>query len=233
MPARLYTLVGVLFCALGVAGVGQTISVDEAEFVFDPVMEGAFVTHVFVLTNVGGKMLEIERVRVSCGCTAMALSKTTLEPGESVELEAVLDTVGYGGREIIKTIYVESNDPRTPRLMLAMKGEVRALAPYHIAAGDVNYLLYLMIDLRSPEAFASGHLMGAVNIPFNELGDWIPLLPENVLIIVYDEDGSLADLAAHVLIDFGHRDAKSLLGGFAQWRAGFRDQFVWPPQRGQ
>jgi len=184
MMARAYILAGVLSCAIAVCSAGQTISVDEGEFVFDAVMEGAFVPHTFTLTNVGDQTLEIHRVRASCGCTATALAK-------------------------------------------------RTLFPYHIPAGDVNFLLCRGIGLQRPEVFAGGHLMGAVNVPFNDLGEWIPYLPENVLIIVYDEDGTLADLAVQALIDAGYRDAKSLLGGFLQWQAGFGDQFIWPPRRGE
>ena len=218
------TLIAVM--ALGATLVAAPkIAVDNAVYDFGTVLEGVFVTHKFLLSNVGDETLTITSVRVACGCTATALSKTTLEPGESVELEANLDTSHYGGR-ISKSIYVESNDPEDARLTLRLTGVVTQQETYHIAISDFNYLFYLLIDLRDPEDYAVSHLMGAINIPLAELGDWTDRLPQGVLIILYDQDGTQSDLAAQVLNDKGFPDAKSLMGGFAEWMNVYKDKFT-------
>lgn len=222
--AVILTLVAVM--ALGATLVAAPkIAVDNAVYDFGTVLEGVFVTHKFILSNVGDEPLTITRVRVACGCTATALSKTNLEPGESVELEANLDTSHYGGR-ISKSIYVESNDPENARLTLRLTGIVTQPKPYHVAISDFNYLFYLLIDLRDNEAYAASHLMGAINIPLSELGDWMDRLPQGVLIILYDQDGTQGDLAAQVLIDKGFPDAKSLMGGFDEWMNIYKDKFT-------
>ncbi len=218
------TLIAVL--ALGATLVAAPkIAVDNAVYDFGTVLEGVFVTHKFLLSNVGDEPLTITSVRTSCGCTATALSKTNLEPGESVELEANLDTLHFKGR-ISKSIYVESNDPEDVRLTLRLTGIVTQQAPYHIAISDFNYLFYLLIDIRDNEDYATSHLMGAINIPLAELDDWVSRLPEGVLIILYDQDGTQGDLAAQVLIDKGFPDAKSLMGGFDEWMNIYKNKFT-------
>jgi rhodanese-related sulfurtransferase len=68
--------------------------------------------------------------------------------------------------------------------------------------------------------------MGAINIPLAELNDWVSRLPEGVLIILYDQDGTQSDLAAQVLIDKGFPDAKSLMGGFDEWMNVYKNKFT-------
>jgi rhodanese-related sulfurtransferase len=199
------TLIAVV--ALGATlGAAPKIAVDNAVYDFGTVLEGVFVTHKFILSNVGDETLTITSVRTSCGCTTTALSKTTLASGESVELGVNLDTAGYGGRSPTWNVYVESNDPSTPRLILRILGTVVRLQPYHIAISDF--------------------LMGAINIPLAELGDWVSRLPQGVLIILYDQDGTQSDLAAQVLNDKGFPDAKSLMGGFDEWMNVYKDKFT-------
>lgn len=210
------TILAVLLLTIGASLIATgtvELSVDNPVFDFGTVMEGSFVIHKFVLTNTGDESLTITRVSTSCGCTTTALAKSTLEPGDSVELEAVFDTNGYGGRKVTKGIYVYVNDGTDAALSLRMTGEVKRVADYNITAGDLYLNFYLLIDLRSPDAYAAGHLSGAENIPYEELEGWVEYLPRNFLTIVYDQDGTLGDLAAQWLLDQGFTAAKSLLGG--------------------
>ena len=229
---RIAFLVGVFL--VGIAGVGAVsaprISVDEPEVDFGVAAEGTFVTHRFVLTNIGDETLEISDVLTTCGCTTVALSTRTLQPGDSVELEAILDTFGDGGRTVMKAFYVVSNDPATPRLTLRMRGKIRKLEPHQIGPSDLEYLLTALIDLRSPEEFAAAHIWGAVNIPYDEFDRWIDLLPKSVALVVYDSDGTAGDEIAEMMIQNGHSEARSLFGGFAMWVETIGADLIWPLQ---
>ena len=202
------------------------IAVDNAVYEFGTVLEGVVVTHTFVLTNAGDQTLAITTVRTSCGCTTTDLAKKSLAPGESVNLDVVFDSVGYGGRTVTKMIYVQSNDPATPKLVLQLKGTVNKAQQYNIACGDLNYLFYLLVDLRDPEVYTASHLLGAINIPYATLSDWTDRLPKGVLIILYDQDGKLSDQAAQMLNKKGFPEAKSLLGGLNEWQRTFKDKFI-------
>jgi len=201
------------------------IAVDEDVLNFGEVLEGIAVVHTFVLSNIGDETLLITDVQVTCGCTTTALEKMELAPGESVDLEVTLDTAGFGDT-IAKSVRISSNDPATPLLTLQIIGNLKAPQRYHIPASDLNYLFYLLVDLRVPEAYAQAHLYGAINIPFGELNLWLDRLPRGIFIILYDQSGSDADLAAQALIENGFPEARSLLGGFDEWSRQFKNKNV-------
>lgn len=222
--------IGIIFLfaivSLGLASAAAPkIEVDEPIHAFGEVLEGIAVIHAFILSNTGDEPLVIEKVTVTCGCTTTALAKSTLFPGETVELQAMVDTAGFSGT-INKAISVQSNDPQTPKLTLHLTGDVKRGQAYNISVGDLNYLFYLLIDLRVQEDYAAGHLVGAINIPYADLESWIDRLPTGVLIILYDQDGSLSDEAVQHLEEAGLPEAKSLLGGLNEWTRQFKDKYI-------
>lgn len=204
------------------------IDVDNPDYDFGKLSGASAVTHGFIISNVGDKPLSILDVRTSCGCTATALSKPNLAPGESTELEATVDLTSFSGH-ISQAIYVSSNDLTNRKLKLRIMGEVTPAQPYHIAVQNMNVLFYLLIDLRDPEAYAAGHLMGAIKIPYWELENWSSRLPREALtIVLYDQDGTLSDLVVQKLSTQGFDKARSLLGGLGEWRRQFGDKYLFP-----
>ena len=105
-------------------GAGPQLQPEGTEYDFGVVFQGEKVEKVFRFANRGDATLTIDRVRTSCGCTAVLLSATRLEPGESGEVRAVFDSTRFAG-EVLKTIYVNSNDSLQPLLQLTIKGSVR------------------------------------------------------------------------------------------------------------
>jgi len=220
-----------LFVVLGlgtVALAAPKISVDASIYNFGEVLEGIAVVHTFVLQNLGDEPLTIGDVRVSCGCTTTSLAKSTLAPGESVDLEVTFDSADFSGK-MTKNIYVKSNDSTTPKLVLQLVGTVKRSQRYNIAVSDLNYLFYLLVDLRTPQEYATFHLLGAINIPYDELGNRMNRVPKGVFIILYDEDGTLSDQAAQALNTNGFPQAKSLLGGLNEWVRLFKNKFIFRP----
>ena len=108
------------FVLLGLVAVGATcspvIGVDNATYTAT-VQSGSSVAHVFKLTNTGDAALSITGVQASCGCTTTTLAKSQLMPGESVDLEARVNTTGFSGT-VQKLVTVKSDDPVTPSLVL-------------------------------------------------------------------------------------------------------------------
>ena len=226
---RILAVTLLVVVGLGIAALGQPkISVDQIQYNFGNVVAGIAVEHTYVITNTGDAPLKITNVRTSCGCTTAALAKTTLNPGEAVNLTVTFDTAGYSGK-VGKSIYVTSNDPTTPVLTLLLTGTVTHGAPYNISAADLNYLFYILIDLRSPKEYAASHLLGAINIPYDQLTSWLPKLPKGVLIVLYDDNGTLSDKAAQMMIKAGFPQAKSLLGGLNEWKQIYKDRYLFTP----
>lgn len=228
MKKDMFIAVGVL--ALGLfALAGPQLKVDPEVYDFGEVAEGLEVRVVFTLTNVGDAPLIFTRQpSTSCGCTSAPLSKMQLAPGESVELVALFDSTGFGGHKVSKYVYVYSNDPAGERKTLTITGYVRDAAPFEGSASTLYYGFYLLVDLRSPEEYARGHLLGAINIPFSELSEWIDRLPSRFAIYLYDETGGQAAQAAQMLQNRSFVAVRALSGGLVGWWNAVGDAFfVW------
>ena len=86
-----------------------------------------------------------------------------------------------------------------------------------VASGGQDFVL---LDVRSPESYAAGHVPGAVNLPHGRivernLGDW----PAESLVVVYCAGPHCngADKAALRLARLG-RPVKKMIGGVTGWR---------------
>ena len=76
----------------------------------------------------------------------------------------------------------------------------------------------LMIDLRSPAAYQSNHITGAVNMPLVSLHRTYQDLPWDRPLLVIDADGSRSYLAASYLRRKGLENVRRLEGGMAAWQ---------------
>lgn len=115
------------------------ISTEKLVYEFGQMDNRKVAEHTFVLTNAGDEELHIGQVKPACGCTAAALDKKTLAPGESVDLKVGLSLKGTKGQHR-KEIVVESNDPLTPKLTLMMVGEATSpitVSPAQVLFGEV------------------------------------------------------------------------------------------------
>ncbi len=81
----------------------------------------------------------------------------------------------------------------------------------------------MWLDPRTPESFATGHIPGAMNIPFRELETLYPTIRDRGTIIVYGSgpDDPIAAAASKRLLELGHSNVLTLRGGLRSWeRAG-------------
>ncbi|MGH8286708.1 MAG: rhodanese-like domain-containing protein [Steroidobacteraceae bacterium] len=93
-----------------------------------------------------------------------------------------------------------------------------------IAPQDVIRLMNhgaLVLDIRTPDLFAAGHIGGSRHLPSDQIltaNDTLKKHKEKP-IVVYDESGSLGAAAARQLAAQGFTRAVNLRGGIAAWRA--------------
>jgi rhodanese-related sulfurtransferase len=90
---------------------------------------------------------------------------------------------------------------------------------------------YVLIDVREPAEFATGHLAGAVPIPRGvlefqvEANPAVACVTEPALalreqpIVVYCRTGGRSALAAESLQNLGFKNVRSLAGGITAWTA--------------
>jgi hypothetical protein len=100
---------------------------EPSSFDFGDMNQGDKKSHTFNLTNNGKTDLIIRRVRSSCGCTAVAPSKSVIAPGETAPIEVSFDSRGKRGRQS-KSITVITNDPKNPTATLRISSNVLTTA---------------------------------------------------------------------------------------------------------
>lgn len=78
-----------------------------------------------------------------------------------------------------------------------------------------------LLDVRTREEFATGHLPGAVLIPVDELARRLDELPRDrgTPVLVYCGSGPRARTAAALLAQSGYTKVSELEGGVRAWRA--------------
>lgn len=77
---------------------------------------------------------------------------------------------------------------------------------------------HLLIDVRTSEEFASGHIHGAVNIPVDSLQSRLSEVPTGRPIVVYCRSGNRSATASQILEQAGY-SAIYDLGGVIAWTA--------------
>jgi rhodanese-related sulfurtransferase len=79
----------------------------------------------------------------------------------------------------------------------------------------------VVVDVRTPEEFAMGHMRDAKNIPLADLSKRIGELDKSKTktVVVVCQTGARSDKAARQLAAAGFDDVYSLEGGLAAWQA--------------
>lgn len=92
-----------------------------------------------------------------------------------------------------------------------------------ITAEDAKRLMdtqkdYIIIDARTEEEFAAGHIKGAMLIPEYEISSRaeMELTDKDQLILVYCRSGRRSKIASQALVDLGYRNVKEF-GGIIDW----------------
>ena len=77
---------------------------------------------------------------------------------------------------------------------------------------------YIILDVRTPEEFAAGHIAGAILIPDYEIGEKAEeiLSDKEQLILVYCRSGRRSKNAAKELATLGYTNVKEF-GGIIDW----------------
>ena len=80
---------------------------------------------------------------------------------------------------------------------------------------------YIILDVRTPEEFAAGHIAGSILIPDHEIGEKAEnvLTNKDQLILVYCRSGRRSKNAASSLAALGYTNIKEF-GGILDWEYG-------------
>ncbi|MGY0693013.1 rhodanese-like domain-containing protein [Virgibacillus sp. FSP13] len=74
-----------------------------------------------------------------------------------------------------------------------------------------------LIDVREPQEFKKGHILGARNIPLTQMKQRLVELRKDKPVYLYCQSGSRSARAAQLLQKKGYQDLNQLKGGFKKW----------------
>lgn len=95
------------------------------------------------------------------------------------------------------------------------------IEPKNLAAAGLAERDICILDVRSPDEYAAGHVEGALNVPLDDLRAYTRTLGPDTRIVTYctmvHPGSSRGEAAADLLVSLG-LDAKTLRGGLPAWR---------------
>lgn len=77
---------------------------------------------------------------------------------------------------------------------------------------------HVLIDVRTPQEFASGHIAGAINIPVDQIASRLSEIPTDMPVIVYCRSGTRSARAQAILAQNDYTDLYDL-GGIIAWQS--------------
>ena len=108
-------------------------------------------------------------------------------------------------------------------LTVALTVRAEDLAP-SISPQDLSQKLKdgtapLIVDVRSPQEFATGHIPGALNIPHDQIGQHLDLMRSDRGVALYCMLGPRARLGEQKLLEADVERVLHIEGGFSAWKA--------------
>lgn len=76
----------------------------------------------------------------------------------------------------------------------------------------------IILDVRQPEEYAAGHVVGAKLIPLGELSSRADEVPNDQPVYVICHSGNRSKQASELLASKGKRDIRNVLGGIIAWQ---------------
>lgn len=103
-------------------------------------------------------------------------------------------------------------------------GFVKNVSPteaYAVIALNAGHYNFTIIDVRTPQEYAAGHIPGAINRDLNSTSfrDDIAKLNKTKIYLVYCHSGNRSAVARDIMIDLGFKQIYNMNGGIADWTA--------------
>ncbi len=88
----------------------------------------------------------------------------------------------------------------------------------HWQQGDRSTVPFMLLDVRTPEEYAAGHIAGATLIPVQVLAERLNEVPKNKQVYVYCHSGTRSARASKLLAAHGFTNIENMQGGIVAWK---------------
>jgi len=89
----------------------------------------------------------------------------------------------------------------------------------HVMMGDASPIPFLVLDVRTPEEYAEGHIQGAKLIPVQVLAKHLAEVPKDKQVYVYCHSGRRSANASKLLAENGFTRIENMVGGITAWKS--------------
>jgi len=89
----------------------------------------------------------------------------------------------------------------------------------HWVQGDQSKVPFMLLDVRTPEEYAEGHIAGAKLIPVQVLAEHLNEVPKDKQVYIYCKSGGRSSRASKLLASNGFTNIENIKGGFDAWKA--------------
>lgn len=165
--------------------------------------------------------------------TSKEISMTTIRSNNRTGIQAVWQSGAIVVMAIAVGLLVNQVRPSGLPLMADWSPEARLKAasgdsmviPIEQAVEFYHSQEAVFVDARSPELYDEGHIPGAVNVPWEQVNEYLPLffdrVPDfNEIVIAYC-DGDTCSLSEHLALmlrEMGYANVKVLVNGWTVWQ---------------
>jgi len=88
----------------------------------------------------------------------------------------------------------------------------------HWVQGNQSKIPFMLLDVRTPEEYAEGHIKGAKLIPVQVLAERLNEVPKDKQVYVYCHSGGRSSRASKLLAENGFTNIENVVGGIVAWK---------------
>jgi hypothetical protein len=155
----------ILSLSFAAGGQQPKIAFKEMSWNFGKIKQGDGFSHEFVFNNEGDGVLTIKNVETSCGCAAAVISEKKVGPGKSGKIKVTFNSRGYSG-EVTKSIFVDCDDPLSPRVELKILAAVDVPPQPRIDLDRFSYDAGLLLQGEDLQAKVAVQNKGDLELTF-------------------------------------------------------------------
>ena len=92
---------------------------------------------------------------------------------------------------------------------------------YALIVDNLDNPNFVIIDVRTPEEYASGYIEKAINLDYysETFADELDKLDKDKTYLIYCRSGNRSGKALDMMAELGFAEVYNMLGGMAQWEA--------------